>query len=173
MLRNRLQGSSGAAAGALLLRHTVIVHRHQELGIPLQTDDGELPQSDVDPAAVVAAAKLPAEALADGRRAPHTDRSRSPVGCNRSPRAGRPERWGPQPPQRPRVDSSRRSMGISGSPERQTWRRRSWRCPRCRTGWPACQRRTGPPPSPVRGSWYRPAGSRRRKTAYPPCRSPD
>ena len=46
----------GAAAGALFLRHTVIVHRHQELGIPLQTDDGELPQSNVDPAAFVSAA---------------------------------------------------------------------------------------------------------------------
>ena len=93
-------------------------------------------------------------------------------GCSRSPRAGRPERWGPPPPQPPRVNWTGAAWGYP-APRSGTWRRRSWRCPRCRTGWPACQRRTGPPPSPARGSWYRLAGSRCRKTAYPPCRNPD
>ena len=54
-----------AAAGALLLRHAVVVHRHEELGIPLQTDDGELAQSDVDALAVAAEAQVAAEAGAD------------------------------------------------------------------------------------------------------------
>ena len=61
-------GIVGAAAGALLLRHTVVIHRHQQLGIPLQADNGELSQCDIDPAAVVSAAKLAVEALADKGR---------------------------------------------------------------------------------------------------------
>ena len=100
----------GATAGALFLRHTVIVHRHQELGIPLQTDDGELAQSNVDPAAFVSAAKLPAEALADGRGhlaqiavAVPSAAART-IGSTASTTASG------------RLD--RRSMGISGSPER-------------------------------------------------------
>ena len=51
-----------AAAGALLLRHAVVVHRHQQLGVPLQPDDGELAQGDVDALAVAAEAEVAAEA---------------------------------------------------------------------------------------------------------------
>mgnify|MGYP000992735731 CR=1 FL=1 len=58
----------GAAAGALLLRHTIIIHRHKKLRIPFQPHNGELPQCDIDAAPVIAAAKLTAKALADGRR---------------------------------------------------------------------------------------------------------
>lgn len=55
-------------AGALLLRHTIIIHRHKKLRIPFQPHNGELPQCDIDAAPVIAAAKLTAKALADGRR---------------------------------------------------------------------------------------------------------
>lgn len=54
-----------AAAGALLLRHAVVVHRHEQLGVTLQPDDGELAQSDIDPLALAAAAQLAVEATAD------------------------------------------------------------------------------------------------------------
>ena len=53
------------AAGALLLGHAVVIHRHEQLGVPLQTDDGELAQGDIDPAALAAAAQIAVEAAAD------------------------------------------------------------------------------------------------------------
>ena len=56
---------AAAAAGALLVGHAVVIDRHEKLGLPLQTDDGELAQSDVDPLAVVAEAQVTAEAGAD------------------------------------------------------------------------------------------------------------
>ena len=56
------------AAGALLLGHAVVVHRHEQLGVPLQPDDGELAQSDIDPLALTAAAQLAVEAAADAGR---------------------------------------------------------------------------------------------------------
>ena len=57
-----------AAAGALLLRHTVVIYRHQELGVPLQTDDRELAQGNIDPLSVIAEAQVAAEAGANARR---------------------------------------------------------------------------------------------------------
>lgn len=54
-----------AAAGAFLLGHTVVVHRHKQLGIPLQPDDGELAQGDIDPLALAAAAQLAVETATD------------------------------------------------------------------------------------------------------------
>ena len=55
---------AAVAAGALLVGHTVVVDGHQQLGVPLQPDDGELAQGHIDPSAVVPAGQLPAEAVA-------------------------------------------------------------------------------------------------------------
>ena len=57
---------NGAAAVALLLRHTVVVDRHEQLGIPLQADDGELAQGDVQAVYVAALGEGVPEAVQDG-----------------------------------------------------------------------------------------------------------
>ena len=56
--------AGAAAAGAVLVGHAVVVHGDQQLGIPLQTDDGELAQRDEGAAVLVAHGQLAAEALA-------------------------------------------------------------------------------------------------------------
>ena len=50
-----------AAAGALLVGHAVIIHRHQKLSLALQANDGELTQGDIDPLALAAEAQVAAE----------------------------------------------------------------------------------------------------------------
>ena len=57
--------AAGNAAGALLFRHTVVVHGDQQLGIPFQTDNGELTEGDVNSPVFTAAGKLAAKAAAD------------------------------------------------------------------------------------------------------------
>ena len=57
-----------AAAGALLVGHAVIIHRHQKLSLALQANDGELTQGDIDPLAFAAEAQVAAEAGADAGR---------------------------------------------------------------------------------------------------------
>lgn len=58
----------GIPTGALLIGHAVVVDRDQNLGIPLQTHNGELPQGHVDSAAVISGGKLPIkEAVDEGR----------------------------------------------------------------------------------------------------------
>ena len=52
------------AGGAALVRQAVVVHRHQQLAVPLQADDGELAQRDEHPAAVLARRQVAAKALA-------------------------------------------------------------------------------------------------------------
>ena len=52
------------AAVAVLIRHAVVEHRHQQLAVPLQADNGELAQGDKGAAVVVAHGQLAAEALA-------------------------------------------------------------------------------------------------------------
>ena len=56
--------SAAAAAGAVLVGHAVVEHGHEQLAVPLQADDGELPQGYEGPAVVVAHGQLAAEALA-------------------------------------------------------------------------------------------------------------
>ena len=56
---------AAGTAGALLLRHAVVVDGHEELGLPLQADDGELAQGDVDPLALAAEVQIAAEAGTD------------------------------------------------------------------------------------------------------------
>lgn len=56
--------AGAAAAGAVLIGHAVVEHGDQQLGIPLQADDGELAQRDKGPAVLVAHGQLAAEALA-------------------------------------------------------------------------------------------------------------
>ena len=55
---------AAAAAGAVLVGHAVVEHGHEQLAVPLQADDGELPQGDKGAAVVVAHGQLTAEALA-------------------------------------------------------------------------------------------------------------
>ena len=57
-------GAAAAGAGAVLVGQAVVVHRHEQLAVPLQTDDGELAQGDKGAAVVVAHGQLAAEALA-------------------------------------------------------------------------------------------------------------
>ena len=52
-------------ASAFLLRHTIIIGRHQKLGLPLQADNGELSQGDVDTLALSAEAQVAAKAGTD------------------------------------------------------------------------------------------------------------
>ena len=61
-------GVLAGAAGTLLLGHAVIVHGDQELGVPLQPHDGELPQRHIDAPRVVPAGQLAAEEAADEGR---------------------------------------------------------------------------------------------------------
>ena len=61
-------GVLGGAAAALLLRHAVVIDRDQELRIPLQPDDGELPQGHIDPAAIPAGAETALKAVVDESR---------------------------------------------------------------------------------------------------------
>ena len=63
-----LAGAAAAAAGAVLVWHTIVVHRHEELAVALQTDDGELAQGHKGPAVVVTHRQLAAEALAHAGR---------------------------------------------------------------------------------------------------------
>lgn len=56
------------AAGALLFRDAVVVDGGEQLGVPLQTDEGELPQGDIEPPVLAAEAQLTAEAGADAGR---------------------------------------------------------------------------------------------------------
>ena len=56
------------AAVAVLLRHTVVVGGDQDLGVPLQADDGELPQGNVQAVHIAAGDQLLREAGAHGRR---------------------------------------------------------------------------------------------------------
>jgi hypothetical protein len=51
-------------AGAILLWHAVIVDRNQKLRIPLQADNGKLPQSHIDPTSIVSEGKSSVEAIA-------------------------------------------------------------------------------------------------------------
>ena len=60
--------SAARAAVAVLIRHTVVEHRHQQLAVPLQTDDGKLTQGHKGPAVIVAHGQVAAEALADAGR---------------------------------------------------------------------------------------------------------
>ena len=55
---------AAAATGALLVGQAVVVHRDEQLAVPLQADDGELAQGHEDPPAVVAHGQLASEALA-------------------------------------------------------------------------------------------------------------
>ena len=57
--------AGGVAAGALLLRDAVVVNGGEQLGVPLQTDEGELPQGDIEPPGLTAKAQLTAKAGAD------------------------------------------------------------------------------------------------------------
>ena len=52
------------AGGAALFGEAVVINGHQQLAVPLQTDDGELAQGDEYPAAVLARRQVAAEALA-------------------------------------------------------------------------------------------------------------
>ena len=56
------------AGGAALVRQAVVVHRHQQLAVPLQADDGELAQRHKDTTVVVTGRQVAAEALADTGR---------------------------------------------------------------------------------------------------------
>lgn len=58
----------GITTGALLIGHAVIVDRHQNLGVPLQTHNGELAQSHIDSAAVISSGKLPIKEAVDKGR---------------------------------------------------------------------------------------------------------
>ena len=51
-----------AAAVAVLLRHAVIVGGHEQLGVPLQADDGELAQGDKQAVHIAASNQLLGEA---------------------------------------------------------------------------------------------------------------
>lgn len=59
---------AAGATGTLLLRHAVVVGRHEELSLPLQADDGELAQGDIDPLVLPAEAQIAAKAGADTGR---------------------------------------------------------------------------------------------------------
>ena len=59
-----LVGAAAAGAGAVLVGHAVVEHRHEQLAVPLQADDGELAQGHKGAAVVVAHGQLAAEALA-------------------------------------------------------------------------------------------------------------
>ena len=57
-----------SGAGALLLGHAVVVNGHEELGVPLQPDDGKLAQAHIDPLPLTAKAQVAAKAGADTGR---------------------------------------------------------------------------------------------------------
>ena len=59
-------GVLGGAAAALLLRHAVVIDGDQQLGVPLQTHQGELTQGDIHPLALVGEVQLAGEAGGDG-----------------------------------------------------------------------------------------------------------
>ena len=65
----QLAGILGAAGivGAFLGGDGVIQHRNDQLSVPLQADDGELAQRDVQPAAVAGQYQLVVEEPPDGR----------------------------------------------------------------------------------------------------------
>lgn len=57
-----LVAAAVTAAVAVLLRHAVVVGGHEQLGVPLQTDDGELAQGDEQAVRVAAGDQLVGEA---------------------------------------------------------------------------------------------------------------
>ena len=56
------------AAGALFFRHAVVVHGHQKLTVPFQTDDGKLAEGHIDAAAIIAAGQLTVKEAVDKLR---------------------------------------------------------------------------------------------------------
>ena len=57
--------AGAAVAGAFLLRHAVVIDRDEQLGVPLQADEGELAKRDVEPLALAAEVQIAAEAGTD------------------------------------------------------------------------------------------------------------
>jgi hypothetical protein len=55
-------GIFAASAGAFFFGHAVIIDGNKQLGIPLQTDNGELPQCHIDPTGIIAAAEVTSKA---------------------------------------------------------------------------------------------------------------
>ena len=57
--------TGAAVAGALLIGHAVVIDGDQELGIPLQPDEGELAQGHIEPLALAGEVQVAAKAGAD------------------------------------------------------------------------------------------------------------
>ena len=59
---------TASTAGAFFFGKAVVIHRHQQVGVPLQTDDGELAKGDQKAACITALHQILSEGIADGKR---------------------------------------------------------------------------------------------------------